>query len=129
MTVRKLSREQRRLKREIEEISGSLRMDHWNNLDYPQSDRLVTLKLVIRSLVNQEIIWAYTLVDEYLGDIICNYYFKRRKNEVTHRKLWRDTKFKIFNHYIMDEIYLLQKLPIVHAMDECQASIEIQWKQ
>ena len=123
MPVEKLTTAQRRLKREIEEISSSLRMDHWNILEYPRNERSVTLELMKRSLVNQEIIWGYTLIDEYLSDIICNYYFKKRKNEVTYRRLWKEKKFEIFNHYIIEEIYFLQKLRIVHTIGEVPSNL------
>jgi hypothetical protein len=87
-------------------------------LDYSEPERTITLQLVKRALINQEIILQYTLIDEYLSDIICNYYFRRRKNEVTYRRLWREEKFQIFNHFIIEEAYFLQKLRIVHAIEE-----------
>ncbi len=122
MAVEKLTTKQRGLKREIEDISSLLRLDHWNILNYPQSERSVTLELIKRSLVNQEVIWQYTLIDEYLSNIICNYYFRRRKKEVTYRRLWKDDKFLIFNHFIIDEIYFLQKIRIAHAIAEIPAN-------
>ena len=44
--------------------------------------------------------------------------FQKRKNEVTYGRLWKDKKFNIFNHYIIQEMSFLQKLRIVHAIDE-----------
>jgi hypothetical protein len=121
MPAETLTTKQRWLKREIDDISSLLRLDHWNILNYPRSERSVSLELIKRSLVNQGIIWQYTLIDEYLSDIICNCYFHRKKNEVTYRRLWKEDKFRIFNHFIIEEIYFLQKIRIAHAIAEIPA--------
>ena len=93
-------------------------MDHWNILDYPPNNRSTLLEGTKKKLINAEIIITYTLIDEYMSMIICNFYFKKRESDNTYRRLWRDDRFRIFNHYILDEIYFLQKLRIVHAIKE-----------
>lgn len=65
-------------------------------------------------IVRGDVIVKYTLIDEYLTDIICDYYFERKDSH--YGRLWRTKRFKLFVHYIMDETYLLKKLSIVHAI-------------
>jgi hypothetical protein len=40
-----------------------------------------------------------------------------RPREAYFRKLWRTKKFQIFNHHVLDDTYLLNKLKLVHAID------------
>jgi hypothetical protein len=58
----------------------------------------------------------HTLLDEFLTNIICDYYFRRKKVQVSYRALWKTKPFKIFVHHLMDETYLLKKMSIVHAI-------------
>ena len=36
----------------------------------------------------------YTLIDEMLADLICNYFLK--KNQISYQKMWRTKKFRSF---------------------------------
>ncbi len=56
----------------------------------------------------------YTLIDEYLTDIICNYYFRHLKKNTSYRRKKKD--FRLFVHYLMDETHLLKKLSLVRAI-------------
>ena len=111
-----LTRKQRRLRSEIEEIASAVDMDHWNIEQYDPEQRDVFLELMKDKLVRSEVILKYTLLDEFLADITCNYYFHRPKKNETYRTLWKTKRFKIFVHYLMDETYLMKKLAIVHAI-------------
>jgi hypothetical protein len=114
----KLTAKQRRLQREIAEISEFIGMDHWNISQYPKEARTATLGVIKMQIVRGEIITKYTLIDEFLTVIICHYYFQRPKKNVSFRALWKTKKFQIFNHYIMDDTYLLQKMRVVRAIGE-----------
>jgi hypothetical protein len=72
----KLTPKQRQLQREIEEIAESIGMDHWNIEKYPADARTPKLGVMKMQLIRGEIITKYTLIDEFLTVIICNYYFK-----------------------------------------------------
>lgn len=91
-------------------------MDHWNILDDEPDSRTTYLELMKNKLVRSEVILKYALIDGLLSVIICHYYFRRPKRTFTFKQLWRTKKFRVFNHYISDEIYLLGKLRIVHAV-------------
>jgi hypothetical protein len=120
----KLTAKQRRLIDEIEEIAVSIKMDYWNILDYAEGGRTVILELMKRQLVRSEIIMRYTLIDEFLTEIICYYYFKTPKKQFSYENLWRTNKFQIFAHYFMDETYLLKKMTIVNAIKEIPSPIK-----
>ena len=90
-------------------------------VDYPQiakaykpDERTTILHLMKDKIIRGDVILKYTLIDEFPTDIICDYYFERK--EPHYGRLWRTKPFQVFVHYIMDEIYLLKKLSIVHAI-------------
>jgi hypothetical protein len=103
-----LTRKQQRLRTEIEDISSIIWMDHWHIEKYPPKGRTDLLIVMKDKLVRGEVITKYAVIDELLTMIICNYYFHKSKRELTYRRLWKTRRFAIFNHYIMDEVYLLK---------------------
>jgi hypothetical protein len=111
-----LTRKQQRLRTEIEDISSIIWMDHWHIEKYPPKGRTDLLIVMKDKLVRGEVITKYAVIDELLTMIICNYYFHKSKRELTYRRLWKTRRFAIFNHYIMDEVYLLKKMSIVASM-------------
>jgi hypothetical protein len=119
----RLTPKQQRLQREIEDIASIMAMDHWNILDYDPEARTIRLELVKNRLVRSDIIMKYTLIDEFLTVIIVRFYFPQRSKNATFRERWRTKKFRVFNHYLMDETYLLNKVKIVRAIDEIPSQI------
>jgi len=114
---------QRRAQRELEQIAWSIGMDHWNIDEYEDDARIPMLKVMKNRLIRGEIVMKYALIDEFLTVIICNYYFRRKVRDQPFRALWKTKKFKIFNHEIMDQIFLLQKMRIVHAIEKIPKGI------
>ena len=113
-----LTRKQRQLRKEIEKIASVISMDHWKIEGYegPSEYRTEVLKGMKDQLVRSEVVMRYTLLDEFLTNIICDYYFRRKKRQVSYPTLWKTKPFKIFVHHLMDETYLLKKMAIVHAI-------------
>jgi hypothetical protein len=113
-----LTRAERRLLSEIEEIAAAVRMDFWNIEEkYDPGSREDRLRLMKNGFVRGDVILKYTLIDEYLTDIICDYYFHRpKKRKTDYSQLWRTKRFKIFVHFLMDETFLLKKLATVEAI-------------
>jgi hypothetical protein len=116
-----LTAKQRRLRREIEDIAAMLRMDHWNIEQFEPDERTTMLEVMKNSLIRGEIVLRYTLIDEYLTAIICYYFFRRSQS---FRELWRTKKFRIFNHQIMDEMFLLPKMQVVHAIASLPGEVQ-----
>jgi hypothetical protein len=73
------------------------------------------LGLLIHRMIVSEIIYRYTLVDMALADLIARYFFNVPRHKFDLRDLSRTKKFRIFHHHIMDEMFLLKKMQIVHA--------------
>jgi hypothetical protein len=111
-----LTRAERRLRSEVEAIASAITMDVWNVEHYkPGPLRAHALQEMRDKLVRAEVIFKYTIVDEFLTDVICDRYFHRDKTE-TYRKLWRTKRFRLFVHYLMDEVFVLKKLAMVEEM-------------
>src|SRR5215510_11812212 len=80
-------------------------MDHWNIEGYegPSEYRTEVLKGMKDQLVRSEVVMGYTVLDEFLTNIICDYYFRRKKGQVSsYRNLWKTKPFKVFVHHLMD---------------------------
>lgn len=110
-----LTRTQQNLKSEVEEIASFVQMDVWNIEQYEARSRTTRLQMMRDRLVRAYIISHYTLMDELLTDVICNYYFRRPKNN-TYGSLWRTKRFRVFVHHITDEMFLGKKLSVVDAI-------------
>jgi len=111
-----LTRTQRRLRAEIEEIASIANMDHWNILNDEEERRTPQLELMKDQLVRGEIIVTYTFIDELLSDIIVNKYFRGPDKQFTYKRLWRTKKFQAFSHHVLDGMYLLGKMRLVHDL-------------
>jgi hypothetical protein len=112
-----LTKAERKLRTEVEEIATAVEMDVWNVEQYkPGPLRAHHLNVMKDKLVRSEVVIRYALIDEFLTDIICDYYFHRPNKKVSYRSLWRTKKFKAFVHYLMDETFLLKKLAMVEAI-------------
>src|SRR6516162_3031422 len=99
-----LTPKQRKLIAEIEAIASIVHMDHWNILSYAHDSRTTCLEIIKNKLVRSEVIFKYAIIDEILSVIVCHHYFRKPRSETP------------FNHHILDEIYLLPKMRLVHAI-------------
>ncbi len=111
-----LTRLQQRLRREAEELSVMAKLDFWNIEKQDEEARTPLLRLAISYFVVGAIVTEYTLLDEILSTLICRYYFKRRRKAFIN---WRQKKFRTFVQYVLDEMYLMKKMEIVHPLSRC----------
>ena len=111
-----LTPKQRKLIAEIEAIASIVHMDHWNILSYAHDSRTTCLEIIKNKLVRSEVIFKFALIDELLSVIVCHHYFRKPRKAATFKQLWKTKEFRIFNHHILDEIYLLPKMRLVHAI-------------
>jgi hypothetical protein len=72
------------------------------------------LKMAKHKLVIAQIVEDYTHIDELLGTIIVKYFFDFGAKNA--RQLWRTKRFERFNHFILERMYLVQKLALVKAI-------------
>jgi hypothetical protein len=107
-----LTRKQKALKAEIQQIAEFIGVNHWNAERYDPDGRTVILELMKNQMVRGEIIMLHTLIDELLSDIVCSQYFPKGRSFAS---LWRTKKFQIFNHHVIEVLGLLEKLAFVRA--------------
>jgi DNA-binding transcriptional ArsR family regulator len=108
-----LTKKQRALVDEIDQIFSRLELDYFRILAYEGKARTVRLELARRYAIRGEVITQHTLIDERLSSVLCDYFFGRRRSYIT---LWRTTKFKNFNHYVLQELSLVKKLAFVEHL-------------
>ncbi len=105
---------QRRLIRELEQVSDLTGIDFWRIREYDAEGRTVILRRMKDQIIRGFVINRYALVDELLGSEICRYFF----GEVNFVRLWRTQRFRRFNHYVLEILSLLEKLRLVRAVRE-----------
>jgi len=88
-------------------------MDFWNIGRRSKESRTVVLELQKRQIVTGQIVVQYTLVDELMNWGICDYFFVYGKDSV--QSSWRTKKIKNFNYYILERLYLLEKLGLARS--------------
>jgi hypothetical protein len=109
-----LSKKHQELVKEAEAIARLAHIDFWNVQRELPRYRGVKLKLAINQMAVAAVIAEYTLLDEVLADLICRYYFKRKN----HKRfiLWRQKRFRVFVHYVLDELFLLKKMELANSI-------------
>lgn len=105
-----LTRTQKNKVKEIDHILDILGLNHRDVESFEDDAILLVLKSMKDHHIRGEIVMDYALIDELLGSIISHYFFDKKKSFV---RLWRTKKFKNFNYYILERIYLGQKLDLV----------------
>jgi len=116
-----LTKKQRLLIRELDEITSTIGIDYWIFSDMPNEERTVRLELVKKQIIRGEILMRYVLLDELLNDVMCWHVFGRQKKFI---RLWRTKKFKAFNYFILEKLYLIQKIEYVKFIHRIPKSIE-----
>lgn len=106
-----LTKKQKRLIEEIEEIQNNWDFNYKDIDDVEGYEKTIHLELVKDKFIRSIIINEYTFIDESLNMLICDYFFKDKD----YTRLWRTKKFQNFNYYILEKIYIIQKLDLVRA--------------
>jgi len=115
-----LTKKQKRLVKDPEQLYALLSLDFYNNKSYPKQRRTVLLELMQRAVARQEVVTAYTHVDEYLASELCVHFFGTKRN---FGKLWGARKFKLFNAHFIEELSLLPKFRYVKSLKTIPRSI------
>jgi hypothetical protein len=101
-----LTKKQRELRKNLDDIAETIGVDYWNILDREAAARTPVLEVIKRELIRGEIVSQYTLVDDLVATKICEYFFPGRGMI----SLWKTKRFRRFNYYILERLYLVQKL-------------------
>jgi len=108
-----LTKKQRALKREIEEIVHLIDIE-FDDVGFIEKERRTPhLQRVKDHLIRSAVVLDYTLIDEYLDSLICYYIFGTRKSFVG---LWKTKRFRNFNHFILERLSVSQKLDFAKAI-------------
>ena len=102
-----LTKKQAALVFELSEIAQLFKMDVALALAQRGKWKSTYLEVIKRELVRGKIVHWYTYRDELLACRIARYFFGKSKR---FQGLWRTKRFKRFNHYVLDQQALLQKL-------------------
>lgn len=116
----KLNSTQRRLLAEAKEIAEMAKLNFWDIEKEDKEARTPLLRIAINGMVVAEVITQYTLLDEILSDLACRYYFKKRGKRFI---LWHKKNFRVFVNYILDEMFLIKKMELVHAIKPLPGSV------
>jgi hypothetical protein len=115
-----LTKTQKLLLKEAKGIAELAKLDIWNIEEQDREARTPLLRLAISQMVVAEVVTQYTLLDEILTDLACRYYFKKKGKRFI---LWRQKKFRVFVNYIMDEMFLVKKMELVHQIEPLPSKV------
>jgi len=77
-----------------------------------------------REMIRGEIVSQYTLIDDLLATKLCEYFFPGKKLI----SLWKTKRFRRFNYYILERLYLIHKLAflkeVYHVPKNTASAIE-----
>jgi hypothetical protein len=118
--VSTLTKYQKRLVRELRDIYDLLSLDFYDIKAYPKDRRTTQLELMKRATIRQEVVTAYTHVDEYLASELCVHFFGTRKSFPA---LWKTKKFQLFNYHFLEEMSLMPKFRYVKSLREVPRKI------
>jgi len=106
-----LTRAQRRIISEIDEIRDKLGLDHKAVVDEWEGSEFLTpfLELIRRQEIAAAIVNEYTYIDELLGTVIAKHFLGVGGGSAA----WRTKRFRRFNHFILERLYVQQKLALV----------------
>ena len=114
----RLTRRQRALFEEAEAIASLTNFD-FHRIEDKDIDATLGLQIAIHKMATGEVVIRYTLLDEILADLIARYFFQ----SADFPKLWRTKKFSTFVHHVLDEMYLLKKMDVVHAIKPLPSNV------
>jgi hypothetical protein len=106
-----LTRAERRIVGEIEALLkiGAYDWRAVEELYEDRDERLAQLKRIKLDFIRMNVISDYVFADELLTAVIVGYFFPVRKFP----KRWKDKRIRTFGHFVMERLFMLQKLALV----------------
>jgi hypothetical protein len=116
MAKPRLTKKQRELAAEVKHLTSTLGLDCDEIIaDAVPEARMPLLELAKDQLTRSAIILKYVLMDEFLSAIVCWHYFGKKRG---FPDLWKTKRFRSFNYFILEKLYLLQKLDLVRSIHD-----------
>jgi hypothetical protein len=109
-----LTRAERRIVGEVEELLRIGGYD-WRVVEelYEDPDeRIAQLERIKLGFIRMKVIGDYVFADELLTIVIVDYFFPPR----TFPKGWKDKRIRTFVHFVMERLFMLQKLALVRQI-------------
>ncbi len=117
--MERLTRKQRRLVKDLDEISRIVVHNYHDVLKMRREVRTDVLTVTIREIIRGEVITQYTLIDEYLAVEMCRYFF----GSSDFPRLWKTRLFERFNYFVVEKLSLMEKLAVVRDIRKMPKSI------
>jgi hypothetical protein len=112
----KLTGKQRQLVGELRQLLSILVLDPDAIIaDEDVEGRTPRLELAKDQIIRSAVILKYVLMEEFLSAVICWHYFGKRRS---FPHLWKTKRFRSFNHFVLERLYLLQKLELVKSIHD-----------
>lgn len=108
------TKKQKALVVEIKHITSLLGLDPDEIIAEAEPEgRTPYLEVAKDQMIRSAVILKYVLMDEFLSGVICWHYFGKRR---TFQQLWKTKRFRSFNYFVLEKLYLLQKLDLVRSI-------------
>ena len=121
MAKAKVTAKQHRLVGEVQQLLATLMLDPEAIIaDEDVAGRTPRLELAKDQIIRSAVILKYVLMDEFLSAIICWHYFGESRSL---QQLWKTKRFRSFNHFVLEKLYLLQKLDLVKGIHDIPKAV------
>ena len=109
-----LNKRQRVLVAELKGLVSRLGLDADQISENAEPEaRTAYLELAKDQIIRSAVVLKYVLMDEFLSAIMCWHYFGKKRG---FPQLWKTKRFRTFNYFILERLYLLQKLDLVKSI-------------
>lgn len=117
----RLTKKQRDLVAEVKQLMSMLSLDPDEIVTEAEPEaRTPCLELAKDQIIRSAVILKYVLMDEFLSAVICWHFFGKKRG---FPQLWKTKRFKTFNYFVLERIYLLQKLDLVRSVHDIPKSV------
>lgn len=121
MAKAQLTGKQRRLVREVKQLLSTLMLEPDAIMaDEELAGRTPRLELAKDQIIRSALVLKYALMDEFLSAVVCWHYFGKRRS---FPQLWKTKRFRSFNRFVLDRLYLLQQLDLVRSIHDIPKSV------
>ncbi len=116
MAKPRLTKKQRALVSELKGLISTVGLDPDEIADEANPEaRSTYLELAKDQITRSAVVLKYVLMDEFLSAIMCWHYFGKKRG---FPQLWKTKRFQAFNYFILERLYLLQKLDFVKRIHQ-----------